>query len=62
VEVNDKDVGVFVHNNTPYVKRLRRNKDEVFLMSDNSSYLPISVREGDEFFIVGKVVEVMYKL
>lgn len=62
MEVNDKDVGVFVHNNTPYVKRLRRDKNQVFLMSDNSAYLPIIVSEGDEFFIVGKVVEVMYKL
>ena len=62
VEVNDKEVGVFVHNNTPYVKRLRKNKDQLFLMSDNSAYLPIIVSEGDEFFIVGKVVEVMYKL
>ena len=62
VEVNDKDVGVFVHNNTPYVKRLRRDKNQVFLMSDNNAYLPIVVSEGDEFFIVGKVVEVMYKL
>lgn len=62
IEVNDNEVGVFVHNNRPLVKRLRRNKDELFLTSDNKDYLPISVKEGDELFTVGKVVEVMWKL
>ncbi len=62
VEVNDNEIGVFVHNNKPLVKRLRRNKDELFLTSDNKDYLPISVKEGDELFTVGKVVEVMWKL
>ena len=32
------------------------------LTSDNKDYLPISVKEGDELFIVGKIVEVMWKL
>jgi len=62
VEVNDKEVGVFVHNNIPYVKRLRKDKNQMFLISDNNSYLPIIVNEGDEFFVIGKVVEVMWKL
>lgn len=62
VEVNDKEVGVFIHNNTPYVKRLRKNENQMFLMSDNSAYLPIIVTENDDFVVVGKVVEVMWKL
>lgn len=62
VEVNDKEVGVFVHNNIPYVKRLRKDKTQMFLMSDNSAYLPIIVTENDDFVVVGKVVEVMWKL
>lgn len=62
IEVNDNEIGVFVYNNKPLVKRLRRNQEEMFLTSDNKDYLPISVREGDKLFIVGKVVEVMWKL
>lgn len=62
VEVNDKDVGIFVHNNTLCVKRIRKSKTEKFLTSDNKEYFPISVKEGDELIIIGKVVEVMWKL
>lgn len=62
VEVNDREVGVFVHNNIPYVKRLRKDKNQMFLMSDNNAYLPIIVNESDDFIVVGKVVNVMWQL
>lgn len=62
VELNDNDVGFFIYNNVPQIKRLRKNNDDVFLTSDNKNYLPICVKKDDELIIIGKVVEVMYKL
>ena len=62
VEVSDNEIGVFIHNNNPLVKRFRKKENEVYLMSDNTSYMPIAIREGDEFYIVGKVVEYLCKL
>ena len=62
IEVSDNEIGVFIHNNNPLVKRFRKKENEVYLMSDNNNYMPICVREGDEFYIVGKVVEYLCKL
>lgn len=62
VEVSDNEIGVFIHNNNPLVKRLRKKENEAYLMSDNNNYMPIAIREGDEFYIVGKVVEYLCKL
>lgn len=62
VEVSDNEIGVFIHNNNPLVKRLRKTESEAYLMSDNTNYMPIAIREGDEFYIVGKVVEYLCKL
>lgn len=62
VEVNDRDIGVFILNNTPYVKRFRKTESEAYLISDNNTYLPIAITKNDEFYIVGKVVEYICKL
>ncbi len=62
VEVSDNEIGVFIHNNNPLVKRFRKKENEAYLISDNNNYMPIAIREGDEFYIVGKVVEYLCKL
>lgn len=62
VEVSDNEIGVFIHNNNPLVKRFRKKENEAYLMSDNTNYMPIAIREGDEFHIIGKVVEYLCKL
>ncbi len=62
IDVEDNEIGVFIHNNMPLVKRFRKGEREIYLTSDNNNYLPITVRENDEFFIVGKVVEYLCKL
>lgn len=62
VEIGDKEVGVFIVNNESYVKRFRKGDKFLTLTSDNRDYDPIIVTKNDEFFAVGKVVEVMYKL
>lgn len=62
IDVSDNEIGVFIHNNTPLVKRFRKGEREIYLTSDNNNYLPITVRENDEFFIIGKVVEYLCKL
>ena len=62
IDVSDNEIGVFIHNNIPLVKRFRKKENEAYLISDNSSYMPIMVKENDEFYIVGKVVEYLCKL
>ena len=62
VEVSDNEIGVFIHNNNPLVKRFRKKENEAYLISDNNNYMPIAIREWDEFYIVGKVVEYLCKL
>lgn len=62
VEVMEKEIGVFIVNNEPFVKRLKKDKNYLMLLSDNIDYDPILVTEHDELFIVGKVLQVMYSL
>lgn len=62
IEVFDNEIGVFIHNNIPYVKRFRKKENEAYLISDNNCYIPIAIKENDEFNIIGKVIEVMWKL
>lgn len=62
IEVSDNEIGVFIHNNNPLVKRFRKKENEVYLISDNNNYMPIAIREWDEFYVVGKVVEYLCKL
>lgn len=59
-EVFDKEIGAFYLNGDYLVKRKVRNgKGELFLMSENQVYLPIVVKEYDDFKELGKVVGIL---
>ncbi len=60
--VLDEEIGVFVLNDTLLIKRLIERNGCKMLVSDNSAFYPIVITETDNFFTIGKVVEVMYKL
>ena len=58
-ELHDGEVGAFVVNGESYVKRIKKNKDFIVLLSDNPNYNPIYVAPYDDFKIVGKVTKVI---
>ena len=56
VEVPNKKVGAFIHNNKALLKRYLIIEGKTFLRSDNRDYPDIIVDKDDEFKIVGRVV------
>ena len=50
------EIGIFLHNGEGFCKRLETGSGTPMLVSLNSAYAPIPVREGDEFRVFGKVV------
>ncbi len=58
-EVNEGSIGVFIVNNKPLLKRYKKQGEYVLLISDNNAYEPIIINKHDEFFIVGKVIQMI---
>ena len=56
VEVANKKIGAFIHNNKAMLKRYLIGEKQVFLRSDNRDYPDIEVKENDEFKIVGRYI------
>lgn len=54
--IDNGEVGIFYLNGEAYIKKLYRSADRLCLISLNSQYQPITVRESDSFRIYGKVV------
>lgn len=61
-EVLNEEVGVFILNNNLLIKRFIQINGCKMLLSDNGTFYPIVIAEKDSFFVIGKVVEVLYKL
>ena len=61
-EIPDGKIGAFIIDSGAVVKRIRRNKDENILWSDNTSYPPITVKKGDQYHECGRVVKVLLDL
>lgn len=61
-EVLNEEVGVFILNNNLLIKRFIQINGCKMLISDNGTFYPIVIAEKDSFFVIGKVVEVLYKL
>ena len=61
-EVLNEEVGVFILNNNLLIKRFIQINGCKMLISDNGTFYPIIIAETDSFFVIGKVVEVLYKL
>ena len=62
LEPKDKKIVVAVLNNEFTVKRVRKAKDKLFLVSENDDYAPIEVKEGADFEIWGVVVHVIHSV
>ena len=56
VEVPNKKVGAFIHNNKALLKRYICQEDHCFLRSDNRDYPDVEIKETDEFVIVGRFI------
>jgi Predicted transcriptional regulator len=50
--INDGEIGIFSLNGDAYCKKLVGNQ----LVSLNEKYLPVSINDFDDFFILGKVI------
>lgn len=60
IEILNKEIGAFYLNGDYLVKRkVQNNKGELFLISENQIYLPIIIKEYDDFKELGKVVGVL---
>lgn len=60
-EVNHNEIGVFIYDDEPLVKRYKCFDGKRFLYSDNPDYPPREVREEDSFSLCGKVLWIMAK-
>ena len=55
-ELNHGEYGIFYLNGNAFIKRLQNNTDGLALISLNTKYSPIVIREDDDFRIFGRVV------
>ena len=56
VEVPNKKVGAFIHNNRALLKRYICLDEHCFLRSDNRDYPDVEIKENDDFVIVGRFI------
>lgn len=62
LEPKDKKIVVAILNNEFTVKRVRRIKEKLFLVSENDDYPSIEVKEGADFEIWGVVLHVIHSV
>ena len=55
-ELRSGEIGIFLYNGAGYCKRWEQSGDTTALVSLNPLYAPISVAEGDDLRLFGKVV------
>lgn len=60
--IPDGSIGAFIIDGGAVVKRIRRTENENILISDNNTYMPIILRDGDVYHECGKVVKVISDL
>ena len=56
LELNHGEYGIFYLNGNAFIKKLQNNVDGLALISLNTKYAPIVIREDDDFRIFGRVV------
>lgn len=54
--LNDGNIGIFYLNGDAYCKKYQKNNNGISLISLNSNYAPIIIKETDELRILGKVL------
>ena len=50
----DGEIGIFGLNNEAYIKKLKRYADRLYLVSLNSKYSPIEIKESDRLDVFRK--------
>ncbi len=67
IDPHSKDIQEYINkivvamvNGETYVKTLKKLNNKLFLESINKNYSDIEIKKSDEFFIVGKAIEVRY--
>lgn len=59
-EILENEIGAFYLNGSYLVKKKIANKDkDLILMSENPTYLPIIIKEHDDFKELGKVIAIL---
>lgn len=53
--LNHKDIGVFCYNDEILIRKLIVKKNNLVLRSENRFYEDITIKEEDNFYIIGKV-------
>jgi len=54
--LNNRELGLFEYNNTIYVRRFIVRRDKLVLRPENKEFEEISLFDGDNFTIIGKIV------
>ncbi len=62
LEPKDKKIVVAILNGEFTVKRVRKMKDKLYLVSENDDYLPIEIKDDAEFEIWGVVAHVIHSV
>ena len=62
LEPKDKKIVIAVLNGEFTVKRIRKMKDKLYLVSENDDYVPIEIKDGADFEIWGVVVHVIHSV
>lgn len=62
LEPKDKSVVVAVVNGEFTVKRIQKQKGEIWLMPENEKYQPMEMKEGSELDVWGVVTNVIHAL
>ena len=62
LDPKDKKIVVAVVNGDFTVKRVRKIKDKLFLVSENDDYPPIEIKEESDFEVWGVVIHVIHSV
>ncbi|WP_169712891.1 XRE family transcriptional regulator [Psychrilyobacter atlanticus] len=60
--ITDGEIGAFIVEGGAVVKRIRRGENENILISDNHSYMPIVIRNEEDYHECGRIVKVITDL
>lgn len=56
--LSNRDIGIFEVNGKIFIRRFILNSEKITLEADNKEYDDIQIRNEDEFYIIGKILNV----
>ncbi len=54
--LDNKNYGVFSVNNEVFIRKFSVKKDKITLKADNKNFADISIKNDDDFYIIGKIL------